>query len=271
MTRRFAGETAEFYARFRQPYPEEIFDQLREAFALTGDDTVLDLGCGTGLTTLPMAGRAGTVIGMDPEPDMLHIAREAALRAGAENVSWVLGADTDLPALAAALGPRSGGGGALSLLTIGQALHMMDARAVFSAAAPMLRPGGGVAVLSNGSPLWRLDEPWSRALREFLTDYLGRPPAGSCGTSAEDRERYAARLRAAGYHGVRELAHSATYRLSVEQLVGGTYSAIPTGELPAAEDRPAFAERVRRALPPEEDGFTAELRSTALIGFTPAG
>jgi hypothetical protein len=45
------------------------------------------------------------VAGLDPEPDILRRARRAAADADVTNVSWLLGADTDLPALA---GPARG-------------------------------------------------------------------------------------------------------------------------------------------------------------------
>jgi SAM-dependent methyltransferase len=265
---RFGGEVAEFYARFRHGYPEEIIDRLQQSFDLGERDTVLDLGCGTGLLTRPLAARAGGVIGMDPEPDMLHLGRQAALREGIGNIAWVLGGDGDLPALGTALGAGPGGRTALSLVTVGQALHLMDQERLLRALPPLLRPGGGIAVVTNGTPLWLLDTPWSRALRDALTEYLGQRPTRTCGAGVADRSRYAAALEAAGYTGIRELVHDYPYRLSFEQLVGGVYSAIPTPDLPAAGDRPAFAERLRRAVGPG-DAFAAELRSTALIARAP--
>ena len=63
---------------------------------LGGDAVVLDLGCGTGQLTLPIAARVRVVIGMDPEPDMLERAREVGRERGAANVTWILGADTDI-------------------------------------------------------------------------------------------------------------------------------------------------------------------------------
>lgn len=53
------------------------------------------------------------VAGLDPEPDMLARARRAAAEQGVTNASWILGADTDMPALAALLG-NTGGSGAPS-------------------------------------------------------------------------------------------------------------------------------------------------------------
>ena len=75
----------------------------------------------------------------------------------------MLGADTDLPALQDLCGPRS-----VAAVTIGQALHWMRHEELFQAAVPLLRPGGGIAVVTNGTQLWLQDSARSRGLREFL-------------------------------------------------------------------------------------------------------
>jgi len=59
----FCGEVAEFYHRYRRGYPAAVIDSLADAFALTGDDIVVDLGCGTGQLALPIARRVRAVAG----------------------------------------------------------------------------------------------------------------------------------------------------------------------------------------------------------------
>jgi len=49
---------------------------------------VLDLGCGTGVLALLLAARGHAVVGIDPDPDMLRVARA---KPGAEQVDWRLG------------------------------------------------------------------------------------------------------------------------------------------------------------------------------------
>jgi SAM-dependent methyltransferase len=67
----FGGEVAGFYHQYRRGYPSAVIDTLIDAFSLTSDDVVIDLGCGTGQLTLPIARRVRAVAGVDPEPDML--------------------------------------------------------------------------------------------------------------------------------------------------------------------------------------------------------
>ncbi|MEO3750690.1 methyltransferase domain-containing protein [Streptomyces sp. B6B3] len=241
----FGGEVAEYYARFRRGYPPAVLDAIQDAFALDGDDVVLDLGCGTGQLAVPLAERVGSVVGMDPEADMLRLARETAAARGVRNITWVLGADTDVPAAGVLLNRRG-----LGATVIGQALHWMDHDELFRVLASLTRIGGGVAVVANGEPAWLHGTDWSRALRSFLEDHLGQRLTATCGTGPADRERYAGALEAAGFEGVREIAVDYRDELTFDDLVGGVYSAMPVDALPTAADRPAFATRLREALPP---------------------
>jgi trans-aconitate methyltransferase len=259
----FRGEIADLYHSYRRGYPPAVIDAVVDAFGLTSNDVVVDLGCGTGQLTLPIAGRVRAVVGVDPEPDMLNRARRAAAEQGIANVSWMIGADTDIPALCALLGARPAGA-----VTIGQALHWMDHDELFPAALPLLRPGGGVAVIANGTPLWQQDSAWSRTLRRFMEQWTGTPASAPCGTDAASRQRYRDSLIAAGYD-VREASVEYAGDLDLDQLVGGIYSALGAGRLPAPDQRPAFAEQVRRAVAPHQP-LTEHVRVAMLLGLAPA-
>ncbi|GAA0481040.1 class I SAM-dependent methyltransferase [Streptomyces olivaceiscleroticus] len=261
MTVGFSGEVAENYARFRRGYRPELLDALQETFGLTAGDTALDLSCGTGALAVPLAARVGAVLGMDPEPDMLRLARRAADEAGVQNATWVLGADTDVAALGALLGR-----GSLAMTVIGQALHWMDHDRLFRELRPLLRPGGGIAVIANGVPLWQQEAHWSDALRGHLERYFGTALEATCGTADDERSDYARALHAAGYDGVRELDHRYRAELSFEELLGGVLSAVPADRLPGPEERPHFATGLREALP--EGPYAEEVRVRVLLGRT---
>lgn len=241
---RFSGEVVEYYARFRRGYPPEVVDRIAEAFALTPDDVVLDLGCGTGQLTAALTQRVGTVIGMDPEPDMLTAA--ATAHAGPDApIVWVLGSDRDVPALGRALRP-------LGCLTVAVAIHWMDRDALFAHARRMLRPGGGVAVVTNGQPLWLQDADWSRELQAFLHEWTGRAPS-ACQTDEAGRRRTREALVRAGYE-VTETSVDYQAPLTVEDAVGGVLSAM---DLPPEAERQRFAaelgQRLHRHAPITEE------------------
>lgn len=238
----FSGEVATYYARHRRGYPPEVLDALVGAFGLSAEDTVVDLGCGTGQLSLPLAARAGAVIGVDPEPDMLVLARQAALDTATANTVWMLGTDNDLPALGRLLGERT-----IGALTAAVAIHFMDRDALFRAARPLLRTGGGVAVVTNGAPLWLQDADWSRALRECLERLLGHPVTAACQTDDAGRLRNQDALVRAGY---RYAESSVQYDapLTVDDMVGGVFSALSADRLPSTQGRATFAAEVRDAL-----------------------
>ncbi|WP_037305895.1 class I SAM-dependent methyltransferase [Amycolatopsis orientalis] len=239
---KFSGEVAGFYRRYRRGYPEAVLDALVTEFGLTTEDTVLDLGCGTGQLTLPLAARTRAVVGMDPEPDMLAQARNAA--AGVANVLWLVGADSDVRALELVLGAEK-----LGAVTIGQALHWMDHETLFPALHSMLRPGGGVAVVTNGAPMWLHDTPWSNALREYLSGWLGKPLVRTWGAEQEEQDRYRASLAAAGFTtGETDVEYED--EIDLEHLVGAVYSAMPEDLLPKPDERAGFEERLSVAVSP---------------------
>jgi hypothetical protein len=53
---------------------------------------------------------------------------------------------------------------------------------LFREVAGLVRPGGGIAVVTNGTPLWLQETGWSRALREFLEGWLDTALTATCGT-----------------------------------------------------------------------------------------
>ncbi len=69
---------------------------LIEELDPSADDVVLDVGCGTGLLTLPLAGRAQRVVGMDLSPSMLKKISVKAARHGLD-IDLREGSVLDLP------------------------------------------------------------------------------------------------------------------------------------------------------------------------------
>ena len=74
-TGRFTG-LADCYAKFRPSYAPAAIDCLCEECGLTPNSTVVDIGCGTGISTRLLAERGLHVVGVDPNVDMLTTARE---------------------------------------------------------------------------------------------------------------------------------------------------------------------------------------------------
>ncbi|MFZ0664210.1 MAG: class I SAM-dependent methyltransferase [Acidimicrobiales bacterium] len=239
----FASETADQYSRYRRGYPDVVVDAVVQRLGLGSDDAVLDMGCGTGLLTRPLARRTRIAIGVDPEADMLAIARQCTDADLRSRVVWLLGSDAELLSVQSLLGPHT-----LGAITIGQALHFMDYTTLFRDAKVLLRTGGGVAVISNGVPLWQQDSDWSRALRDALEGWFRVKATATCGTDIVTQRRYAEALATAGYE-VSEIFYDYEAELTFEQILGGVYSSLSPDSIPI-DRRDGFAEHLRRALAP---------------------
>jgi trans-aconitate methyltransferase len=220
----FSGEVADNYAKHRRGYRPDLIDFLASTFGLGAHSRVLDLGCGPGRLTIPLAAKAGAVIGMDPSPDMLALAGTAAA-----NVTWVVGSDEQVSSLDALLGKES-----LDLVTIAQALHWMDAAALFAALTPLLRPGSGIAVISNGTPVWLQETAWARALKKVSQKWFTNLSFPTCGCGPADRARYRSLLDEAGFT-VDEHAIDYAEEFTVDEVIGSFYSAAPLDRLNAGQ------------------------------------
>lgn len=123
----------------------------------------------------------------------------------------------------------------------------MDAAQVFAQAHGLLRPGGLIALLSHGVPLWLGEAPWEKALNRYLQDRLGQPGGSMCGVDDPTRDQRAALLRTAGFVEVAVLRHHYQAVLTLEYVIGHLYSAVSAENVPV-EHRAAFQAGVRSAL-----------------------
>lgn len=249
----FAGDAANFYTQYRRGYPAPVIDLLVEAMDLSPADTVLDLGCGTGQLTIPLAGRVGRMLGVDPEPDMLELARGAD---PANSVHWIRGAATDLPDLAAEHGP-------LSAITLANVIHLLDRNRLFADARRALGPGGRLALIANGTPLWLQDSDWSRALGGFLETWFGARSSNHCGTDPDSRRRFRAELTELGWRtNDIEMIYPGT--LTGQEIIGGVFSAL-SDRVPVGAERGRFTMNCLAALAPHAP-FHEQIAVRVLVG-----
>ncbi|GIE78563.1 methyltransferase type 11 [Actinoplanes philippinensis] len=137
MLRTTFGEDAELYDRCRPRYPPQLFADLAELAGLGPHARVLEIGCGTGQATLPLAQRGCTVVAMDLSPDMAAIARRNL--APFPNVTVVASAFEDWQ-------PSTGPFDAVLSAT---AFHWLDPDVRMIKAADLLRPAGVLGIVST--------------------------------------------------------------------------------------------------------------------------
>jgi ubiquinone/menaquinone biosynthesis C-methylase UbiE len=133
------ASTASYYSRYRFPYPRPLFDYLIQTFGFDGTGTALDLGCGPGLLTLPLAPSFGKMAAMDPDEEMMDEARRAANIAGLSNVEFVQGSSWELSPVM----------GEFRFVIMGQSFHWMERDHVLSTLYDMLASEGGLAIVNQ--------------------------------------------------------------------------------------------------------------------------
>lgn len=167
--------------------------ELLDAAAIEATDSVLDIGCGSGLSTRDAARRAstGSAVGVDLSADQLAIARARAAREELHNISFVQ-ADAQVH-------PFADSGFDVALSRHGT-MFFGDAPTAFANLARALRPGGRLALLT-WQPAARNE--WMVAFRAALTGQPAPPPpAGPGPGSMSDPAQVRELLAGAGFAGV---------------------------------------------------------------------
>jgi SAM-dependent methyltransferase len=154
---------------------------------------VLDVGCGTGLTTREAARAAapGRVVGVDVSERMVQRARELAAAEGLDNVRYELG-DAQVHRFEPA-------GFDVAISRFGT-MFFSDPAAAFANIAAALRPQARLVLL-----VWqrREDNHWMQAIDAALGDAAQPPAPGSDPFALGDPEAMARILDRAGFADVR--------------------------------------------------------------------
>ncbi|USQ97875.1 class I SAM-dependent methyltransferase [Caulobacter sp. RL271] len=119
---------------------------LLAALAPADGETIVDIGCGTGSQAIAIkrARPLARVVGIDPDPAVLAIARAKAERAGAR-IEWIQGLGDQADVLL--------GQGVANAVISSLVLHQCDAPvkgAILRAMARLSRPGGRVLIADYG-------------------------------------------------------------------------------------------------------------------------
>lgn len=135
MTNYFAsGAAAERYARSRPNFHPLVVERMRAFLELeTPLALAVDVGCGTGLSTVALTAIAREVVGVDPSEEMLARATRAP------GLRYLAGSAAALPLPDASA----------DLLTVSNAFHWFDRAAFLSEARRVVRPAGYLVIYTN--------------------------------------------------------------------------------------------------------------------------
>ncbi len=173
MTDRFA-RTAERVAARQDSRAARLAEEVREFARPSGDERALDVGTGAGALALALAPLVREVVGLDPVPELLELARARGL----SNTEFVEGDGTALPFA----------DDAFDLAGTHRTLHhVARPDRIVAELARVTRPGGHVLVVDQLAPP---DPDEASAFHAFET--VRDPSHARLLTDAELRELFAA-------------------------------------------------------------------------------
>jgi ubiquinone/menaquinone biosynthesis C-methylase UbiE len=137
------AQHSKLYTQHRPTYPEEVHKTILSWLPRDSGKwkTAVDVGCGTGQSTLPLCDYFEEVIGIDSSETQVNEARHVAVSKKKQNVKFMVGSADDFSFLV---------NDSVDLVTAATATHWFDYEKFFQEALRILKPGGVLAVYSYG-------------------------------------------------------------------------------------------------------------------------
>jgi len=167
-----------------RPIPPEIIVKIIVSWLKRSPDVVIDIGCGTGLSTIIWKNIAAKIIGIEPNDDMRAIAEKYA---GSGCITFMRGVsnETNLPADYA------------DIITVSQAFHWMDIDSTLFEFYRILKTDGIVAIYDFMLPPvinWEIEKAFFQLRKKYSEIVYSQetPPVHN------DKSTYNDRIKAFG-------------------------------------------------------------------------
>ena len=165
---RFAG-FQDTYDRYRPKAPQLVVDILT-GYLGQRPKRVVDLGCGTGLSSFIWATHADEVVGVEPSDDMRGVAEAArSAHPEANHISFLKAYSNQLP-----MEDES-----VHIVTCSQSFHWMEPESMLREVARVLRPGGVFAAYDCDWPPtvdWRAEAAYEALMDKVEALVAARQP-----------------------------------------------------------------------------------------------
>lgn len=241
LAERFA-EVAGEYERGRPEYPPAVAGAIAAELRIPAGAPVLDLAAGTGKLTRALLSHGLDVVAVEPLASLREV---LATSVGEERVKEGVAEAIPLP------------DGSVHAVTVGDAFHWFDQQAALDEIHRVLRPDGGLAILST-APDWS-GASWAHELGSLVADsrpehpYFDGPP-------------WQESVRASGrWRNVHDIRITTSQRADPERIVDHLASMSWLAAMPE-DERDGLLERSRAII--QAGDTPAELPVHVLIGLS---
>jgi ubiquinone/menaquinone biosynthesis C-methylase UbiE len=201
------------YDAYRPQAPAALVGILTQLIQEPNPGLVVDIGCGTGLSTFLWAEHARQVIGVEPNDDMRQQAEARSTGLDAKNVQFRAGfsTQTGLPDSCA------------DIVTCSQSLHWMEPDPTFAEVERILRPNGIFAAYDYDWPPtihWEIEVAYNALLKEKIAKIVDKLGSEE-GVQYWPKEQHLERMRASGcFRYVKELVIHNIEMGNAERFIG---------------------------------------------------
>lgn len=254
---RFLG-FQELYDAHRPAAPQKVMELLT-LYLGKKPELVVDVGCGTGLSTFMWDGGADRVIGFEPNPDMRLKAEEKlrGMKPRGTVFSFCAGYSNDL-GLA---------DGEADMITCSQAFHWMEPGSTLKEFGRVLAPGGVFGAYDCDWPPcigWEAEQAYGRLIAKAI-EILNRLVPSEEAVKQLDKSEHLARMKKSGvFRFVKEIVFHNEERCDAARIIGmamsqgGVQSVIKLG---AADELREELEQFRKTT---EESLRGETRLVLL-------
>jgi SAM-dependent methyltransferase len=147
------NEVAETYDRARPDLPEQLFDDLVALASLQPGAHLLEIGCGTGRTTLPLARRGFRITCVELGENLAAVARRNLVPY------------PDVRVVVSPFETWDPSGETFDLVFAASSWHWLDPDVRYQKAARVLKPGASLAIVSGGHAFPKDADPFFREIQ----------------------------------------------------------------------------------------------------------